>query len=141
MTRCSPWPPSSPLGTFRCTRSPYGGAGATPPSTRTVRDPPARRCGRPRSGCSPLAFFLATVAAIAVIVQGIPFLLERGYSPAFAAFSIGLIGVSQIPGRLCSPPLAERLPHPWRTVALFALIAAGIRSSSASTRPPRSSPG
>ena len=72
------------------------------------------------------AFFLATGAAIAVTVQGIPFLLERGYSPAFAAFSIGVIGVSQIPGRLLFAPLAERLPHPWGTVALFALIAAGI---------------
>ena len=72
------------------------------------------------------AFFLATGAAIAVVVQGIPFLLERGYSPAFAAFSIGVIGISQIPGRLLFAPLAERLPHPWGTVALFALIAAGI---------------
>ena len=72
------------------------------------------------------AFFLATGAAIAVTVQGIPFLLERGYSPAFAAFSIGVIGISQIPGRLLFAPLAERLPHPWGTVALFALIAVGI---------------
>jgi predicted MFS family arabinose efflux permease len=72
------------------------------------------------------AFFLATGAAIAVTVQGIPFLLERGHSPAFAAFSIGLIGISQIPGRLLFAPLAERLPQPWGTVALFALIAVGI---------------
>jgi len=72
------------------------------------------------------AFFLATGAAIAVTVQGIPFLLERGYSPAFAAFSIGVIGISQIPGRLLFAPLAERLPRPWGTVALFALIAVGI---------------
>jgi predicted MFS family arabinose efflux permease len=72
------------------------------------------------------AFFLATAAAIAFTVQGIPFLLERGYSPAFAAFSIGVIGVSQIPGRLLFAPLAERLPNPWGTVALFVLIAAGI---------------
>ena len=72
------------------------------------------------------AFFLATGAAIAVTVQGIPFLIERGYSTAFAAFSIGVIGVSQIPGRLLFTPLAERLPHPWGTVALVALIAAGI---------------
>ena len=33
-------------------------------------------------------------------VFAIPFLLERGHSPAFAAFAVGLIGVSQIPGRL-----------------------------------------
>jgi predicted MFS family arabinose efflux permease len=72
------------------------------------------------------AFFLATAAAIAFTVQGIPFLLERGYSPSFAAFSIGVIGVSQIPGRLLFAPVAERLPWPWGTVALFVLIAAGI---------------
>jgi sugar phosphate permease len=72
------------------------------------------------------AFFLATAAAIAFTVQGIPFLLERGYSPSFAAFSIGVIGVSQIPGRLLFAPVAERLPAPWGTVALFMLIAAGI---------------
>jgi predicted MFS family arabinose efflux permease len=72
------------------------------------------------------AFFLATGAAIAFTVQGIPFLLERGYSPSFAAFSIGVIGVSQIPGRLLFAPVAERLPAPWGTVALFVLIAAGI---------------
>ena len=72
------------------------------------------------------AFFLATAAAIAFTVQGIPFLLERGYSPAFAAFSIGVIGVSQIPGRLLFAPVAERLPAPWGTVSLFLLIAAGL---------------
>ena len=72
------------------------------------------------------AFFLATAAAIAVTAQGIPFLLERGYSPSFVAFSIGVIGVSQIPGRLLFAAVAERLPAPWGTVALFVLIAAGI---------------
>jgi predicted MFS family arabinose efflux permease len=72
------------------------------------------------------AFFLATGAAIAFTIQGIPFLLERGYSTSFAAFSIGVIGVSQIPGRLLFAPLAERLPPPWGTVALFVLIAAGL---------------
>jgi hypothetical protein len=37
-----------------------------------------------------------------------------------------VIGVSQIPGRLLFAPVAERLPAPWGTVALFVLIAAGI---------------
>lgn len=73
-----------------------------------------------------VAFFLATVAAIAVIVQGIPFLLERGYSASFAAFAIGLIGVSQIPGRVLFAAADGRLPEALRTVALFALIGAGI---------------
>ena len=72
------------------------------------------------------AFFLATAAAIGVTIQGIPFLLERGYGTTFAAFAVGLIGISQIPGRLLFAPVGERLPEPWGTVALFALIGAGI---------------
>jgi predicted MFS family arabinose efflux permease len=73
-----------------------------------------------------VAFFLATVAGIAVVVQGIPFLLERGYGTAFAAFAIGLIGISQIPGRIAFAAAGGRLPEPWRTVTVFLLIAAGI---------------
>ncbi len=73
-----------------------------------------------------VAFFLATVAGIAVVVQGIPFLLERGYGASFAAFAIGLIGVSQIPGRVLFAAVDGRLPEALRTVAVFALIAVGI---------------
>jgi predicted MFS family arabinose efflux permease len=72
------------------------------------------------------AFFLATIAGIAVVVQGIPFLLERGYGTAFAAFAIGLIGVSQIPGRIVFAAVGTRLAEPWNAVIVFALIAAGI---------------
>ena len=100
---------------------------ATPPSTpHAVVTPPARRCGRvvlaalrrrsswpPRRDRrdGPRASRSCSSAATA---------------PAFAAFAVGLIGVSQIPGRLLFAPLAERLPRPWATAALFALIAAGI---------------
>jgi MFS family permease len=73
-----------------------------------------------------LAFFLATVSGIAVVVQGIPFLLEHDYGTSFAAFAIGLIGVSQIPGRVLFATVGARLPEIWRTVAVFVLIAAGI---------------
>ena len=45
------------------------------------------------------AFVLAALATIAMTVFAIPFLLERGHSPAFAAFAVGLIGVSQSPVR------------------------------------------
>jgi MFS family permease len=71
------------------------------------------------------AFFLATVSGIAVVVQGIPFLLEHGYGTSFAAFAIGLIGVSQIPGRVLFALVGGRLPEVWRTVVVFVLIAAG----------------
>ena len=72
------------------------------------------------------AFFLATLTGIAMTVQAIPFLLERGYSTGFAAFAVGLIGISQIPGRLLFAPLAARLPRAYATASVFALVACGI---------------
>jgi MFS family permease len=73
-----------------------------------------------------LAFVLASVAAIAMTVHAIPFLLQRGYSPAFAAFAVGLVGISQIPGRLLFAPIAARLPRALATASVFVLIAAGV---------------
>ncbi|MBE2320896.1 MFS transporter [Solirubrobacter sp. CPCC 204708] len=72
------------------------------------------------------AFVLASLATIAMTVFTIPFLLERGHSPAFAAFAVGLIGVSQIPGRLLFAPAAALLPAPLATASVFALIALGV---------------
>jgi MFS family permease len=72
------------------------------------------------------AFFLASVAGLAMMVHAIPFLIERGHSATFAAFAVGLVGVSQIPGRLLFAPLAALLRPPAATAALFVLIAAGI---------------
>jgi MFS family permease len=66
------------------------------------------------------AFFLASVAAFAMIVQAIPFLLERGHSAGFAALAVGVMGAAQIPGRLVFGLLPLRLP------AVFALVALGI---------------
>ena len=45
---------------------------------------------------------------------------------AFAAFAVGLVGVSQIPGRLLFAPLAARLPRAEATASVFALIALGV---------------
>ena len=56
------------------------------------------------------AFFLASLAAFAMIVQAIPFLLDRGHGTSFAAFAVGLMGASQIPGRLVFALAAARLP-------------------------------
>ncbi|MDA0169082.1 MFS transporter [Solirubrobacter taibaiensis] len=66
------------------------------------------------------AFVLAALATIAMTVFAIPFLLERGHSPAFAAFAVGLIGVSQIPGRIL---FARLHAEPWN---VFALIGLGV---------------
>jgi MFS family permease len=73
-----------------------------------------------------LAFVLALLSTVAMTIFAIPFLLEHGYSAGFAAFAVGLIGVSQIPGRLLFGPLAARLPRPAATASVFVLIAAGI---------------
>ena len=72
------------------------------------------------------AFFLASLTGIAMTVHAIPFLLERGEDPAFAAFAVGLIGISQIPGRVLFAAAAARLPRPAAIATVFATIAAGI---------------
>jgi predicted MFS family arabinose efflux permease len=72
-----------------------------------------------------LAFVLASLSVVAMLVFAIPFLLERGHSPAFAAFAVGLVGVSQVPGRLLFGPLAARLPRAEATAGVFGLITLG----------------
>jgi MFS family permease len=72
------------------------------------------------------AFFLASLTGIAMTVHAIPYLLERGEDPAFAAFAVGLIGISQIPGRVLYAVAAARLPRPAAIATVFATIAVGI---------------
>jgi MFS family permease len=72
------------------------------------------------------AFFLGTFTGIAMTVHAIPFLLERGYGAAFAAFAVGLIGFSQIPGRICFALLGARLPRELAVAVVFGLIGGGI---------------
>ncbi|HEX2086730.1 MAG TPA: MFS transporter [Solirubrobacteraceae bacterium] len=72
------------------------------------------------------AFFLAQLAAIGTMVLAIPFLLERGHDPEFAALAVGLFGISQIPGRIVFAPLAGRVSPAATTGLVFGLVAAGI---------------
>jgi MFS family permease len=72
------------------------------------------------------AFVLASLTSFAMAVHAITFLLERGHSPTFAAFAVGLVGISQIPGRLLFAPLAARLSRPAATAGVFVLIGLGI---------------
>jgi MFS family permease len=72
------------------------------------------------------AFVIAMISGVAVTLFAIPFLLERGYSAGFAAFAVGLIGVSQIPGRLLYAPVAAVLSRPMATASVFLWIAGGI---------------
>lgn len=73
-----------------------------------------------------VAFLLGTFTGIAMTIHAIPFLLERGYSAPFAAFAVGLVGISQIPGRLVFALIGSRLPRELTVSAVFVLIAAGI---------------
>jgi MFS family permease len=72
------------------------------------------------------AFVLASLTSFAMAVHAIAFLIERGHSSAFAAFAVGLVGISQIPGRLLFGPLAARLPRPAATAGVFVLIGLGV---------------
>lgn len=72
------------------------------------------------------AFFLASLTGIAVTILAIPYLRREGYSPEFAAFAAGLIGIAQIPGRIAFAALGARLPRTARVPAIFALITIGI---------------
>jgi MFS family permease len=72
------------------------------------------------------AFFLGTFTGIAMTVLAIPFLLERGYGAAFAAFAVGLVGFSQIPGRVFFAAIGSRLPRELAISAVFVLIGGGI---------------
>ena len=47
-------------------------------------------------------------------------------APAFAAFAVGLIGISQIPGRVVFAAVGRRLPRRLAIAGVFVLIAAGI---------------
>jgi MFS family permease len=72
------------------------------------------------------AFFLATFCGIAVTVHAIAYLIDQGHGPSFAAWAAGLIGISQIPGRLLFVPLNGRLSQAASIALVFMLIAVGV---------------
>jgi len=55
-----------------------------------------------------VAFWLTTVATIAVGVHLVPYLEDRGYDPTFAATVTGIIGAMQVLARLLLAPFGER---------------------------------
>jgi MFS family permease len=72
------------------------------------------------------AFFLANLAVSAIFVHLIAYLIERGYSPAFAATTTGAIGVLGLPGRLVFTPLGSWLPRRWVSAGIFCTQVAGL---------------
>jgi MFS family permease len=97
---------------------------ATLPVERSVATRDALRAG-PFWGLA-AAFGLINFAASAISFHLIPYLVERGQSPAFAAAVGGGIGLLALPGRLVFTPLGTRVPRSLVTAGLFALQAAGL---------------
>jgi MFS family permease len=70
------------------------------------------------------AFALTTLAAVAVTVHLVPYLIDRGYTASFAASMIGLIGLLALPGRLVFTPLGNVFPR--RLVIAFICLLQAI---------------
>lgn len=71
-------------------------------------------------------FSCSIFASISVTVYLIPYLTSRGFTPAFAAAALGLLGGSQIPGRLLFTPLGNRVSRRLLTAVLFSMQAIAL---------------
>lgn len=66
-------------------------------------------------------FSCATFVAISITVRLIPYLITRGFSTVFAAGVLGLLGGSQLIGRLLFTPLSKYIPGRLLTAGLFGM--------------------
>lgn len=73
-----------------------------------------------------LAFSLAYLAANAIRVHFIPFLIDSGMDASTAALASGSIGLMQVAGRVVFAPLDTRFSGRTMVAAVFALQAAGM---------------
>lgn len=73
-----------------------------------------------------IAFGLTTLGAGAISVHLVPYLIDSGYPPGFAASMIGLIGIMALPGRLVFTMLGERIPRRLVSAMLFLLQAVAL---------------
>jgi MFS family permease len=72
------------------------------------------------------AVFLGTLSQAAVYVHLVPYLSERGYGLGSAATLTGLIGASQVLGRVVVTFVEGRLPRDVVTAGIFALQAVAL---------------
>src|SRR5699024_8831156 len=73
-----------------------------------------------------VAFFLQTLAAIAITVHLIAFLTERGDGATFAATAAGLIGAAQVAARVIVTALEHHVSLSMLTIVVFLLQAAAL---------------
>lgn len=73
-----------------------------------------------------VAFTLMAFVDIAMAVHLVPYLTGIGFAPAFAAAALGLVGLSQLLGRVVFVSVARLLPGPLLSAAVFALEAIGF---------------
>lgn len=73
-----------------------------------------------------IAFLVSSFATAAVTTHLIPFLVDRGYSAAFAAATIGWTGAMQLAGRVLFVPISSRLGAHVMVAAVFVGQALGI---------------
>jgi len=72
------------------------------------------------------AFWLTTIATIAVGVHLVPYLQDRGYEATFAATVTGLIGAMQVVARLLLAPLGERTSPRILAAAMLSLVPVSV---------------
>src|SRR5262245_3859752 len=82
------------------------------------------------------AFFVGNFTTNAVTVHLIPYLADRGYSPAVAALMIGWLGAMQVPARVVFAPIATRFDHRAVTATIFFAQAAGLIQLALASRLP-----
>jgi MFS family permease len=72
------------------------------------------------------AFAVSTFATVALTVHLIPYLVEQGHTPTFAAMVAGLFGLMSLAGRLIIGPLGDRYSRRWVTAGLMGMQLAGL---------------
>ncbi len=68
-----------------------------------------------------VGFSCSIFTSISITVYLIPYLTSHGFSTSFAAAALGLLGGSQIPGRLLFTPLGNKVSRLLLTAVLFAM--------------------
>ncbi len=81
------------------------------------------------------AFAVGIFAVVAITVHLIPYLVQRGYSPAYAAAVVGGIGAMQLVGRVLFAPIAARFGSRAAAGSIFLAQGAALAGLPAAVHP------